>query len=205
MAEHDIYIDTDRAVAVTSAEDSSQKPLPKFVQGDTMLLRIWLLKGYNRAAEYEPIPTEGLTLQVALGTRVGNSTTYYTQQFTWTASPDAAQPYFEAELPMNTAAITALLGASSFKQAFLEVKYIRSGLPTTVLSEQITIYAAVIKEGGITEPAIPTPLSVESAILLFLQREITGPIYFINETTGLKLKVYATADNPPALAVDPVL
>jgi hypothetical protein len=161
MAEHDIYIDCDRAAVVTSQSNSSIKTLPRFVQGDTMLLRIHLLKGFASVMEdYEVIPTSDLTLQVALGTRVGNSTTYYAQNLTSWAESEALD-YFEGEFSMATAEVTAYLGTSTSKQAFFEIKYIRSGLPTTVLSQEVQVLAAVIKEGGFVAPTEPTPLSVE--------------------------------------------
>jgi hypothetical protein len=189
MAEYDIYIDCDRAAVVTSASNSSLKALPKFVQGDTMLLRIHLLKGYAAVMEsYEVIPTTGLTLQVALGTRVGNSTTYYTQNLTdWDEAEDLT--YFEGEFPMSTEAITTYLGTSGSKQAYFEVKYIREGLPTTVLSEQVTILAAVIKEGGFEEPVDPTPASVEAIMPVFHPK--TGSAYYdlIDSDTGGVLRL----------------
>jgi hypothetical protein len=189
MAEYDIYIDCDRAAVVTSASNSSLKALPKFVQGDTMLLRVHLLKGYAAVMEsYEVIPTTGLTLQVALGTRVGNSTTYYTQNLTdWDEAEDLT--YFEGEFPMSTEAITTYLGSNGSKQAYFEVKYIREGLPTTVLSEQVTILAAVIKDGGFEEPVDPTPASVEAIMPVFHPK--TGSAYYdlIDSDTGGVLRL----------------
>jgi hypothetical protein len=203
MAEHDLYIDCDRAAVVTSATDASRKELPKFVQGDTMLLRIFLLKGFSRTADYQQLPTEGLTLQVALGTRVGNATLYYTQQFTWTPSEDLANPYFEAELPMSTAAITTLLGSADSARAYFEIKYIRSGLPTTVLSEQVTIFAAVIKDGGFTEPTEPTPMSVEVANALYVKQSgFQGSLILISPDGTKQAELYYGDDG--ALHVDPI-
>ncbi len=135
------------------------------------------------------IAVSGVTLQVALGTRVGNETEYYTQQFTWAASADLANPYWYALFPMNTDAITALIGSSSDAFAWFEVKAIIDGLPTTLLSKQVTISAAVIKEGGLIVPPGLTPLAVETANAMFLSREITGPIVLINPTTGGKIQL----------------
>lgn len=205
MANVDLYIDVTTSNAVVSTSDISVAQLPQFVQGDTINFRVFLIRSVGRLSTPARVTTTGRTLQMALGTRVGNTTTYYTQQFTWEPNDDEANPHWTAQLPMSTAAINSLISAGESAQAWFEVKVIENGLPTTVLSKLVNILAAVIKEGGITVPALPTPLSVEAAIMLFLQREITGPIYLVNETTGLKLKLYATASNPPAFAADPVL
>src|SRR5439155_752495 len=101
MATRDFYIDTDRGEVVLGPSDSSIAALPPFVQGDSLDLRIWLLKNFSRLSAYTKVPVAGLTLQVALGTKVGDSTLYYTQQFTWVPSTDLGQPYFAAVLPMN--------------------------------------------------------------------------------------------------------
>ncbi len=203
MAEHTLYIDCDRATAVRSATDSTAKALPKFVQGDTLLLRVYLLQDYSRSSEYTPVPTLDLTIQAALGIRVGNDTEYYTQQFTWTASADLADPYFEAEFPMSTAAITTLLASDESAYAYFEVKYIRAGLPTTVLSERVKVWAAVIKEGGLVEAAVPTPLSVEVANAMYLRRTITGAIRLVSEDGTKQADLYI--DNDSTLHCDPVV
>src|SRR5438132_5910488 len=180
MAVHNIYIDIDRSVVVLSPTDSSIAPLPPFIQDDTLNLRVWLLTDFSRTAAYTKIPVAGITLQVAIGTKSGNTTLYYTQQFTWVPSTDLGQPYFAAQLPMNTAGITALLGAGAAAQAWFEVKMIQSALPVSVLSQSITVQAAVIKAGGVPVPAGLTPMSVEAAYAAFLTRNITGQIPLTN-------------------------
>jgi hypothetical protein len=94
---------------------------------------------------------------------------------------------------MNTAAISTLLGSSSSAQAWFEVKLIEDALPTTILSKQVSVQAAVIKDGGVIVPAGLTPLSVEAANVIYLQREISGPIYLIDPDTGGKLRVWNNA------------
>jgi hypothetical protein len=202
MAEHTLYIDCDRATAVRSASDSTAKALPKFVQGDTLLLRVYLLQDFSRSSAYTQLPTLDLTLQAALGTRVGDETEYHTQQFTWTPSADLTDPYFEAEFPMSTAAITTLLGSEESAYAFFELKYIRAGLPTTVLSERVRVWAAVIKEGGLVEAAVPTPLSVEVANATYLRRTIQGVVRLVSEDGLKQADLYL--DNDGTFHVDPV-
>ncbi len=202
MAEHTLYIDCDRATAVRSATDSTAKALPKFVQGDTILLRVYLLQDYSRSSDYTQVPTLDLTIQAALGTRVGDDTEYYTQQFTWTPSADLSNPYFEAAFPMSTAAITTLLGSDESAFAFFEVKYIRSGLPTTVLSEKVKVWAAVIKEGGLVEAAVPTPLSVEVGNATYLRRTIIGVVRLVSEDLSKQADLYLSNDG--TFHVDPV-
>jgi hypothetical protein len=189
MAEYDLYIDCDRAAVVTSQTNSSVKTLPRFVQGDTMLLRVHLLKGFASVMdEYEVIPTTGLTLQVAIGTRVGNSTTYYADNLTdWDESE--ALDYFEGEFSMATEDVTTYLGTSSSKHAFLEIKYIRDGLPTTVLSQDVEILAAVIKEGGFSATVEPTPASVEALTPMFHPKTGSNFYDLLDPDTGGVLRL----------------
>jgi hypothetical protein len=196
VAVHHLFIDTDRGLPVMSATNSGIADLPLFVQQDTLNLRITLLTGFSRIADYTVIPVADLTLHVALGRKIGNATTYYTQQFTWTPSEDLADPFWEAALPMNTAAIDTLLGSSASKStAYFEVRLIDGGLPRTVLSRAVTIHAAVIKDGGMSEPAEPTPLSVEAANVLFLKRDITGHIILRNEDDPtIAVDIYVDSD-----------
>ncbi len=172
MATHRLFIDTDRSVPVGGVSDSSIVDLPTFVQEDSLKLRITLLTGFSRVSYYTPIPVAGLTLEVALGAKIGNTSTLYTQQFTWVASDDLADPYFEATLPMNTLAIAMLLGSGASAPAYFEAKMLDGGLPRTVLSRLVAVQAAVIKNGGLEEPAEPTPLSAEAAAAIYLQRAI---------------------------------
>src|SRR5262245_41205839 len=102
MAFHHIFIDTDRNKAVVSASDTTFAALPTFVQEDNLTLRITFLSGFSRTASYSQIATAGITVEAALGRKIGNTSLLYTQQFSWTASDDLADPYFEAQFPMNT-------------------------------------------------------------------------------------------------------
>ncbi len=172
MSFHRLFIDTDRSVPVGGVSDSSIVDLPAFVQEDSLNLRITLLAGFSRVSNYTPIPVSGITLEVALGRKIGNESVLYTQQFTWTESDDLADPYFAATLPMNTGAIATLLGSGATAQAYFEVKLLDGGLPRTVLSRLVTIQAAVIKDGALEEAALPTPISAETCFATFLQRTI---------------------------------
>ena len=172
MSFHRLYIDTDRSLPVVGVSDSSIAEMPAFVQEDTLSLRVTLLAGFSRVSDFAPIPVSGLTLEMALGRKVGNTSLLYTQAFSFTASDDLADPYFAADLPMNTAAIATLLGSSAQADAYFEVKMLDGGLPRTVLSRLVRIQAAVIKDGGLEEAALPTPISAETCQALFLQRII---------------------------------
>lgn len=202
MAQVDLVINVNSGERVAGLTDTTITDLPRFVQGDTLTFKVFLLKGASRLATPERIPVSGITLQMAIGTRTGNSTNYYTQQFAWTASTDLADPYWTANLPMNTAEIGTLLGSGSSAVAWLELKMVQGGLPTTVLSKQITIDAAVIKDGGLVVPPGLTPLSAEAALAMFLQRDISGAITLTNPTTGAKLSLYVGDDG--AFHADPL-
>lgn len=167
MAAIDIYVDCDLNRVVTSPTDSSPKQLPKFFQGATIKLRIWLLKGFKKLSAYEQIPTAGITLEVGVGpdpvVADEDPRDYLTQQFTWDPSDDEAQPYFEGTLSFATAAINELLGSSNKATATFEIVRTEEGYPNPVLQQQITVYAGVIQENGLTEPLEATPMSVEVA------------------------------------------
>jgi hypothetical protein len=169
---HRIHIDVDRNLPVGGKSDSGIASLPQLTQQDTLGLRITLLSGFSRFSDYTPVPVAGVTIEVALGAKVGNTSTLYSQQFTWTPSDDLADPYFEADLPMNTAEIATLIGSGAQAQAWLEVKMLTGGLPRTVLSQQVVISAAVIKDGALQAAALPTPISAETCEAIFLQRAI---------------------------------
>jgi hypothetical protein len=202
--QRDLFINTDTGDAVRSLTDSSIVDLPPFVQENSLSLRIWLLKNFPKAGggSAEAIPVAGVTLEVAIGLRTGNSSTYYTQQFTWTPSTDLAQPYFAAVLPMNTNAIANLLGSGSSAQAWLEVTKIADGLPETVLQKLITIQAAVIKSGTLVVAPGLTPLSAEAAMAAFVAKSgIQGPIPFIGSNGKV---VMLDVDDSGQFRADPV-
>jgi len=183
--QRDLFINTDTGEPVRSLTNGSIAELPPFVQENSLNLRIWLLRNFPVAGggQAEKIPVAGVTLEVALGLRRGDSATYYTQQFTWTPSLDLGQPYFAAVLPMNTLAIATLLGTNSSAQAWLEVTKIADGFPETVLQKLVTIQAAVIKTGTLVVPPGLTPLSAEAANAAFVPKSgIQGPILFIGST-----------------------
>jgi hypothetical protein len=178
MAQFDIFIDTTVQQVVRGFTDSSIAQLPKFVQGDTPTLKIWPLvrtANFNGTAPYSYLGTGGLSFEVAIGTRVGNSSLLYTQQFTWTA--DSLQQSVSAQLPLNTVAIDTLIGGNPSGQAWFEVKYISSGVPTTILDQSIDVQASVIKAGSLTVPPGATALSAETANATFLKRKISGAFF----------------------------
>src|SRR5437763_1735519 len=82
-------------------------PLPLLVQGDTLNLRIFLLTRVSGFPVASPPFTQaslaGLTLNLALGDKVGNATNYYSTLFN--VAPDATNSFFSGALALNTAAI----------------------------------------------------------------------------------------------------
>lgn len=203
MAQFDIYIDTVSGEAVAGFSSTEIASLPPFVQGDTISLRIFLLartSTYPVVTPYSYISPAGLTLQAALGAKVGNATTYYATQFTWTA--DTVNNCFTAQLALNTTEITNLLSSSATASAYFEVKYIAGGLPTTVMEKAVTINAAVIKGGGTTPIPGQTPVSAEYCNATFLTRSVSGAIILTNPTTGGKMAIYLGDDG--AFHAEPV-
>lgn len=196
MAQFDIYIDTVSGETVTGPSNPASAPLPRFTQGDTMSLRIYLLARtttYPLSTPFNIINNAALSLKVAIGPKDGSAgSTLYTQQFTW--AKDASNQYFFADLALNTAAIATLLGsAAQVTSPWFEVEYTQNGFPTTVLSKQITLNAEVIETGTISAPAGQTAASVEYVNATFLKNENNGFV-LANPNTGQKRFVYLGDD-----------
>lgn len=201
MAALNLYIDCDRQEAVASADDSSIVALPPFVQEDSLTLRVWLLTGKTQFGGYSKIPVSGITLEMAIGTKVGNDADYATQQFTWTASGDLGQPYFEATLPMNTEGIESLLGDQSSASSWFHVRKIDGGTPRTILLKPITVHASVVKDGTLTVPPGATPLSAEAANASYVRVVHTGSFDLMN-ANGKGIRIYCDEDG--AFRSDPI-
>lgn len=203
MATLDLYIDTNVGQIVNGFTNSSPVSLPLLVQGDTLNMRVWLL-AHTATFPIQPpftfIGNTDITLELAIGTRPGQIIngvpvvipTIYTQQFTWTTNGDQNNPYFSAQLSMNTGPISSAVQTGP-APAYLEIKYLKAGVPTTVLSMQVTILPAVITGSTIPVPPSGTPLSAEAAAAMFLQHDIMGPIILRNNT-GQAIQLSVGAD-----------
>jgi len=195
MAQFDLYVDVLSGELVGGPANATPAALPRFVQGDTISLRIYLLQRtttYPQGTLYSIISNANLSLKVALGPKTGTAgSTLYTQQFTW--DKDAGNQYFYADLPLNTAGIASLIGSAQSASAWFEIEYTQGGFPTTVLQKDVTIHAEVIETGTITVPAGQTALSVEEANATFLKPENLG-FTLTNTTTGQKMAVYLGND-----------
>jgi hypothetical protein len=160
------------------------------VQGDTMLLRVHLTRDYNRTTGFTEISTDGLTLQVALIEGVLTSSTavedIVAAQYTFTPNEDL---YFEGELALNTAEIDTAIGSTNSFQATLEIKYIRLGVPTTVLQQTVTIWRSGIDLDSVMPVAEPTPLSAEAAQAAFVKIIEERPVYLLG-ADGSKIKLW---------------
>ena len=190
MSQYDLNILISTGEAVANVNNLATAGLPRFVQGDSLKLRIFLLTPNGSVGAY--VPVSGITLQVALGA-MPSTGSYYAQQFTWEPSVDLAQPYFEAVLSLNTAAINVLLADATDSPVWFEVKMIQDGLPTTVLSKATTIYGAVILPTVLTVPAGQTPLSAEAAAATFLGRTITGAFTIKSADGSKSVLIYVDA------------
>jgi hypothetical protein len=205
MAQFDLYVDTYSGDPVAGPGNPSVVPLPKFIQGDTISLRIYLLARLTTFTNplgpyYSIVNNSTLSIKVALGPKDGTAgSTLYTQQFTWVAG--GGNTYFEANLPLNTAAITSLIGGATAAAAWFEIEYTQGGFPTTVLQKAVQIEAEVIETGTITVPPGLTAMTAEEANAIFLKRTNTG-FFLLNETTGHKVFVYLGDDD--AVHMDPV-
>lgn len=198
MAQFDLYIDVYAGALVKGPKNSAPGVLPPLVQGDSPTLRIFLLYPTNNPVTpytFVGASGTGLSLQVAIGDKIGNATNYYTQQFLWAVSADPGNTnYFIATLPMNTAAITTLLGGNASANSTFQVVYIQGGLQTTVLEIACTINASVIKGGGVIVPPGVNPVTLEYVNATFMKGSVAG-FFLANNNTNKKVFVYLGDDN----------
>src|SRR5260221_12266234 len=118
----DLFVDTSLGKRVRSNRDSTSIPLPRFVQGDSFGLNIYLLKqnatfpladpGPPATDPYSVINNANMSCKAAIGVKDGLAgSLLYTWQFTWAKGADAfGNTFFTAQFPMNTEAIRTLIG-----------------------------------------------------------------------------------------------
>ncbi len=204
MAEYDLYIDCDSCRIATSDEDNTPKALPRLVQGDTPTFRIYLLKGYSRASEYELIPTDELTIQVALREGLisgsGSLGAIVASQYVWTAVDGT---YFEATFQLTTEELDDALGSSKSLDCTLEIKYLNGGVPTTVLQQACKIYAAMIEPDSVMPVATPTPLSAEAAEATYVRQRHRGAI-ILESANGLYAVELEVSDTDGTFHANPI-
>ncbi len=196
MAQFDLYVDTYSGELVSGISNSSPGQLPKLVQGDTIALRIYLLARtptYPLTTPFTIIPANSVSIKVAIGPKDGTAgSTLYTQQFTWV--PDAGNQYNAANLALNTAAITILIGTGTSGTAYFEIELTQGGFPTTVFQKSVTIEAEVIETGVVTVPAGATAISAEEVNALFVKLDESRPIILRNAAQTVAVLMYLGDD-----------
>lgn len=203
----DFYIDTVRRELVGGPTNSTIVAVPVLAQGNTFTLRIRALTPTPdfpvSDPPYELVAVAGRTIQFAIGTKAGNASTHYVEQYTWTAdTSDLSDPFWYADIAMNTAGITTLLGTSASATSWMEINLVE-GAPRTILSKQVTIEASVIKNATLTVPAGLTPLSAEAAAALYLAKSgVTGKTVFTSPDGTKSAEVYYGDDG--SWHVDPL-
>jgi hypothetical protein len=183
MIPFDLRIDIASGQPVISADDFAAGSVPHFVQYVSLDLRIWGIQKVAGVSSY--LPTDGITLFVALGDLLQEPPTYLTQQATWTPSADLANPYLEAVLPMNTSAINTLLAGPPVlrsKQVDFGVFFFSGGSPAGSLIKRVTLYRSLYSTSSLVVPAGQTPLSAEVADATYLTHDVLGPIRLRNGT-----------------------
>lgn len=205
-----LYVDplggssTDVGATVVGPLNSNPQPLPRFVQGDTIQMRVYLLdrtSTFPLGTPYIITSNGAFSLKVAIGPKDGTAaSTLLTQQFTCPA--DSLNQYFTVSLPLNTANITSAIGTAAFCESYLEFEISQGGLYTTVLQKLIRIEAEVIDPASLTVPAGSTAISAEEVNAQFLKREVHGAITLFNDTTGHSVVLYLGDDD--AIHWDPV-
>lgn len=124
--------------------------LPNFHKYETIPLKIVIVepdltsKGLNKFAR---VDVSGLSLTVSINETFDDAAPLV-QQATW--AKDEELNCFQAELPMNTAAMNSYLGASDTKTAYLEIEVQEGTARSKILVQQITIQNSVTQIGTIT-------------------------------------------------------
>lgn len=175
----DLYIDTSARRFVTDLSGSKGFDLPRFTQGDVLTMRIRCLTPTGTfPLIYAPIQTTGRTLQLAIGDRQGN---HLTEQYTWTPGGTTADPYFAADVSLNTSAINTALTSVDTVSSLLQINLVE-GTARTVFLGSVTLEGSVIKNTALTVPAGLTPASMEAVLALL--RDITCNSVTINSPDG---------------------
>lgn len=208
MPQFTLYIDTTSnqlLYALNSARIVDPATLPLFYP-DTLQLQVYLMVRLQTidpsVFQYAIISTAGLSLlmEVTNG-RADNdgARVVYTSQYVW--NTDAANQYFYANLPLNTASIQALLDASgpSSSSAYLKIAYTTASGQTDVFSRQINIGIGVGTQQLTVAPPL-TPLSLEVANNLYypLAAKVGLPLY-VASPNG-KILLLAAVDQPDGTA-----
>ncbi len=192
----DLYIDTVSGESVVGPANGTSAPLPRFIQGDTITINIYLLERTTTFPIQTPYTIKSnatLSLKVALGPKDGSAgSSLYASQFTW--ARDAANTYFTATFALNTAAIATLLGSAASATAWFEIEYTDNLYPTTVLQKEVTIQAEVIETAATSVPAGATAMTAEEANAIFLKRTISGVVILQNDSTGKQIALYVGDD-----------
>ena|ERR1043166_6765564 len=186
MANLDLYIDIAGLRAVLGFANSSPFELPDLVAGDSLNARIRLLErtaGWPSRDPFSFVPTTNLTLELAIGTALGD---YLATQFIWTPSTDLNDPYFEAVVPLNTSEIRDAVAASDPAEAKLHIRKVGADGKKTVLLQKVNIAGGIIDDSDLVNIGALTPLSLESAVEMFLGRVIKGPVTWVCDTDPTK-------------------
>jgi hypothetical protein len=200
MAAHDIYIDLDRGVIVTSQLDSSQKGLPRFVYGAKIPFKITLFRNFQPGSPYETVPVSGLTITASLGPRGGGS--HLSDQPVWTPNEeDLSNPYWSAYFPLNTPALQSAFGSEAHVDSVFEVT-VHDPEPWPCLQETVRIWKPVAAPGDLVVPEGLTVLTTDVAENRYQNKEeFELPAVFRDKITGKKVRL--SLDTEGAVQWDP--
>lgn len=186
----------------------TQKSISDLFYGDTLSMRVYLLKENGSTANNYPTPWDvvnisDLSLNLAIGSATTDDVTLpIASQNSWSKDPD--NKFFYADVSLATAEIKAALGSSSSMQRTLEIKQDKGGYKTTIYQQLVTIKTRVI--GPTTVVPIPpdTPLSKEEAVGTFCKKiSDAGEIWRLVSPNGL-YAVDLRVDNDGILHTDQV-
>lgn len=163
-----LYIDLTARKLVTSNFSTAGFGLPAMVQGDTATLELMFLKpvaGGAINAPYSIVNISGYDLVVAIGTPGGTPAAL---QNTWTAIE--GNTVFSGVLSLNTAGITALLGANNQVTSTFEIELGLAGDYDTPIQIPVVLKKAVIATGSPVPPPGTEYYTVPAANATFVRK-----------------------------------
>jgi hypothetical protein len=208
-----LFVNTSNKTLVagqSSVQTIDPLSLPLFCN-DTPTINVYLLQvplNYNAndpsRSTLQTISTAGLALQMYLDDGKANGANIYTQQLAFTADPGG---FWTGRLPLNTAALIALLGTSTSAQAYLKIGILdANGYPITYFAKPVTILAGM-PTGAVAVPAGLTPLSVEVANQMFVPKQpVAGQPIYLESGAGkiLAMQALDNGDGTASFHADPV-
>ncbi len=167
-----LYVDTFAKQLVAGFRSQTVVLFPDQFIGNIPTLRVHLLEPNPATAGSHPQPYSyvdnsdlGLTVAVVNPDNTASPTTY-ASQITWTKDSD--NTYFEGDLALDGAALTALLASASSVQKTLEIAFTKGGKLTGVYQQLVTFRSRGITTATVSVPPQEVALSQSQAASTYM-------------------------------------